>query len=66
MQPNCRQPGCSVVRDEAAGEMHLVSSDAAGIRHEVWFEDEKSAEEKTLYMQEQGVGSFAFWADGYF
>ncbi len=35
-------------------------------RHIIWFENEESVSKKIEYLKSRGVGSFAYWANGYF
>jgi len=70
---NCQWKDCVVKRDALSGETEInyISSTleegtAVLDYHIVWFEDEKSAEIKTKYIQEQEIGSVGYWAYGYF
>lgn len=57
----CNNKNCKSTRDNFSQETNIVSQN-----HIVWFEDLKSAQVKQDYLQSQGIGSFAFWAFGYF
>ena len=35
-------------------------------RHIIWYENEESVSKKIKYLKSRGVGSFAYWAAGYF
>ena len=35
-------------------------------RHIIWYENEESVSKKIKYLKTRGVGSFAYWAAGYF
>ena len=37
-----------------------------GYDHVIFFEDEESAQVKTDYLKEKGIGSISYWAWGYF
>lgn len=41
-------------------------TDEDGKRHIIWFENEESVSKKIEYLKSRGVGSFAYWAAGYF
>ncbi|MEX1052764.1 MAG: glycosyl hydrolase family 18 protein [Patescibacteria group bacterium] len=40
--------------------------DDADRRHVIWFENEESVAKKIEYLKSRGIGSFAYWAAGYF
>ncbi|MFH1827305.1 MAG: glycosyl hydrolase family 18 protein [bacterium] len=40
--------------------------DSEGRRHIIWFENEESVKKKIGYLKSRGIGSFAYWANGYF
>ncbi len=40
--------------------------DEDGRRHIIWFENEESVVRKIEYLKSRGIGSFAYWAAGYF
>lgn len=40
--------------------------DNEGRRHIIWFENEESVKKKIEYLKSRGIGSFAYWANGYF
>lgn len=70
---NCQWEDCVVKQDAKSYEtevnyVYSTVKDDTGYMdyHIVWFEDEKSTEIKTKYIQEQGIGSVGYWAWGYF
>ncbi len=58
----CGDKNCKVSEDKFSSETKIESGD----NHIVWFEDPKSAQVKQKYLQREGIGSFAYWAFGYF
>lgn len=69
----CTWQDCTVTRDDISKETEVdyVTSEmrdnfAYLYYHIVWFEDEVSAQVKTQYLLENGVGNVAYWAWGYF
>ncbi len=69
----CVWQDCVVKRDKISSETEVdyviseVKDDYGYLNyHVVWFEDEESVRAKTDYLQDQGVGSIAYWANGYF
>lgn len=58
---SCNDKNCQSIRDNFSRETNIVWQD-----HVIWFEDHKSAQVKQDYLQSQGIGSFAYWAFGYF
>lgn len=63
---NCQYKNCKVKRDKFSEETQVTYIDDSGYNHEVWFEDEKSIEEKINYLKTKGISNFSFWARGYF
>ncbi len=57
---NCSE-NCKVFRDNLSRETQINTKE-----HVVWFEDLKSVQAKQKFLQSQGIGSFAYWAFGYF
>lgn len=47
-------------------EKKLEYTDSSKFKHVIWYEDKESAEVKTQYLHENGIGSVSFWAYGYF
>ncbi len=72
----CLLKDCIYKRDDVSKESEIdytVSSstpDDQGIYridyHIIWFEDEESVKLKTQYLNEKGIRSVAYWANGYF
>lgn len=63
---DCQLQNCVVRRDEKSSETEINYVDNSAGFHIVWFEDEKSVEKKIEYLKENGIGSVAFWAAGYY
>jgi spore germination protein YaaH len=61
-----RDDKCSVSIDQTSREKHILYTDDEGYDHELWYEDEESADVKTEYLMEQGIGSVGYWVWGYF
>lgn len=40
--------------------------DSDNRKHMIWYENEESVSKKVEYLKSRGVGSFAYWAAGYF
>ena len=40
--------------------------DSEGRRHIIWHENNESVDKKIEYLKSRGIGSFAYWAAGYF
>ncbi|MBI4080214.1 MAG: hypothetical protein HY430_00395 [Candidatus Levybacteria bacterium] len=64
--PTCSLSDCSIIRDPSAHESKITYTDQDGTRHIVWYEDEKSAEQKKAYLRNRGIQSFSYWAYSYF
>lgn len=72
----CQWQNCIVKRDNISGETEVDYTDSLnkpddqGVYridyHIVWFEDEQSVKVKFQYLKEKGIGSVAYWANGYF
>lgn len=58
----CDGEKCTITKDKLSEETKIESLD----NHIVWFENLKSTQVKQNYLQSQGIGSFAYWAFGYF
>lgn len=58
---NCDKNGCRINEDQPSAETNIIKDN-----HILWFEDQKSVEKKQKYLESQGIGSFAYWALGYF
>jgi spore germination protein YaaH len=67
---SCDWQKCTVKREDDAKEavINFVDSTTAQylIYHKVWFEDQKSVEEKKAFLKENGILSTAYWAYGNF
>lgn len=55
------QKGARIQVDEQARTPWFSYTDAAGLNHEVWFEDAGSAREKLLLVKEYGLWGVGFW-----
>jgi spore germination protein YaaH len=69
----CEWQDCIVKRDDLAKETEInyitseIVDNIGRINyHVIWFEDQESVSIKTKYLEEQGIGSVAFWAYGYY
>ncbi|MFA9288756.1 MAG: glycosyl hydrolase family 18 protein [Weeksellaceae bacterium] len=62
----CELQQCKLNKTQEGKEPSVSYKDSDGYMHTVWFEDEESAQEKIKYMQQQGIGSVAYWVWGYF
>ena len=58
--------GIDAIVDPNSLEKHILYIDDEGFNHELWYEDEESADVKIEYLKEQGVGSVGYWVWGYF
>ncbi|PIY68628.1 hypothetical protein COY90_04940 [Candidatus Roizmanbacteria bacterium CG_4_10_14_0_8_um_filter_39_9] len=47
-------------------ERRIEYIDQQKLKHVIWYENKESAEVKTQYLQENGIGSVSYWAWGYF
>lgn len=47
-------------------EKKIEYIDYVGKKHIMWYEDEESAEVKTKYLEQLGIGRVSFWAQSYF
>ncbi len=72
---NCSVKNCVIIRDELSQETEVDYVKFLGINdaglaeeesHVVWFEDLNSVQAKENYLRSQGIGKFAYWAQGYF
>ncbi|MDE2589560.1 MAG: hypothetical protein KGL95_07840, partial [Patescibacteria group bacterium] len=62
---SCKYTHCLLQRNPSE-EPFVSYTDAIGQKHIVWFEDMQSIRKKIDYLQRQGIGSIAFWANSYF
>lgn len=63
---DCRFDKCVITRNEISSEMKITYVDTDKISHEVWFEDQESAREKTEFLKSQGLNQIAHWAYSFF
>jgi len=49
-----------------SAEKHILYTDDEGYKHELWYEDEESANVKIDYLKSQGIGNVGYWVWGYF
>ncbi len=63
---NCSFKNCVVFRDKTSSESEINFVDESGRSHIIWFEDEKSVEEKIKTLQQKNISKVAYWAYGYF
>lgn len=63
---SCNFKPCDSIRDTTASENKIKYVDSDGQNHIVWYEDEKSVEEKILFLKSKGITNFSFWAWGYY
>ncbi len=66
IQPSCGLINCQIIRDEKTEEAKVIYKDDEGYGHELWFEDEQSAQVKIEFLDEAGIGSVGYWVYGYF
>lgn len=57
---------CIVARDPYSQETEIDVVDDDQRYHIIWFEDEKSVEEKIKFLKKVGVTSVSYWVYGYF
>lgn len=62
----CASLNCVRTRQKESAETEIEFVDDKSLYHSVWFEDLESTKQKSDYLKSQGIGSFAFWAYGYF
>lgn len=62
----CPTESCILKRDEMSSEQTITYTDSDGIKHVVWFEDQKSIEAKKTLLRERGINSFSTWAHSYY
>jgi spore germination protein YaaH len=66
----CDWENCVFKRDPEAAQAKIdyVDSSSASylIYHTIWFEDQKSVDQKKAFLKQKGIGSVAYWAYGYF
>lgn len=55
-----------IITQNEAKEKKVSYTDSEGKQHVLWYEDEESANVKTKYLIEQGIGRVSFWAQSYF
>lgn len=53
--------GAEIRYDECAAAAHFRYCDAAGLSHEVWFEDARSIRAKMALVEEYGLGGLSYW-----
>ena len=66
IKPSCELKNCKVTQNSETHESTIRYTGDDGSKHEVWFEDEQSADVKKQYLEEQGIGSVGYWVYGYF
>lgn len=54
------------IGDPVSREKHIIYTDADGFDHELWYEDEESANVKIEYLKQHGIGRVGYWVWGYF
>ena len=52
--------------DPISAENTVVYTDDSGQKHVVWFENERSAQEKINYLMSKGISKVGYWAWGYY
>jgi spore germination protein YaaH len=62
----CAAINCVTTRDKSAAENEIDFVDKQAQYHVIWFEDMESSKQKTVFLNQKGIGSIAFWAYGYF
>lgn len=63
---NCAGKNCVVLRDPISSETEVNYVDDELRYHIVWFEDQKSVEDKQKFLKKKGIGNFIYWAYGYY
>jgi spore germination protein len=63
---NCSRPKCKIFVDNVSTEnrVELVNNDSK--KHIIWFEDERSVNEKINYLKSKRIFNYSYWANGYF
>lgn len=62
----CILDKCNVSRESGTKETKVTYRDGEGFAHELWFEDDESAQVKINYLEKQGIGRVGYWVYGYF
>ncbi|NTU72815.1 hypothetical protein HGB07_01410 [Candidatus Roizmanbacteria bacterium] len=62
----CKSSNCVIRTDDESAETEIDFVDSTSMYHIVWFENNSSVQRKERFLQQKGIGSFAFWANGYF
>lgn len=66
----CDWKNCVFLRDPVAAESKIDYVDSTSsdqlIYHTIWYEDQKSVDQKKLFLKEKRIENIAFWAYGYF
>lgn len=65
-QARSRYSGDSVVIDPISSENTVSFTDNSGQKHVVWFENERSAQQKIEYVMTEGISKVGYWAWGYY
>ncbi|QQG44235.1 MAG: hypothetical protein HYW86_05245 [Candidatus Roizmanbacteria bacterium] len=63
---SCKWKNCVVMTNDLSSEKEVDYVDEDEQYHIVWFEDESSVEKKIEYLKGKGIGSYVYWAYGYF
>lgn len=63
---DCEYKECKTRRDDNSKELYVTYQDEQSQNHIVWFEDEKSIEEKKKYLKTIGIERVGYWAYSYF
>lgn len=62
----CNEKDCKITPDPESAETKITFEDESGDNDIIWFEDQGSVKRKEEYLEQKGIGSVAYWAEGYF
>ena len=63
---DCIKPKCEFIIDQTSKENKIEVTDENERKHIIWFENERSVDEKIEYLKTKGIFNYAYWAKGYF
>lgn len=63
---NCSWKDCTVIRDTVSHETEVNYVDEQSNLHILWFEDEKSVEDKIELLKRNGIDKVVYWTYSYF
>ncbi len=65
-QARSRYSADQVVVDPVSAENSVTFTDDSGQKHVIWFENERSAQQKIKYVMTEGISKVGYWAWGYY